>query len=139
MGRQYDGGRALALQEQLAYVFGQLGREHLGGGEDEHGFGMVALLEGIDAFDGIGVGSVASDAPDGVSGVEESLAAAEGLEGCGEEGKGHLCEWLRVATGGVVFLKICFVGKPFLVKICCKDTINSEIFVSLHIIILGNS
>jgi hypothetical protein len=42
---------------------------------------VVALLDGVDAFYGIRVGGIAADAPDGVGGVEESLALAEGGEG----------------------------------------------------------
>lgn len=57
-----------------------MGREHLLVGEDEHGFAVVALFDGIDAFYGISVGGIATDSPDGVGGVEEGEPLAQGGE-----------------------------------------------------------
>ena len=74
---QYDGGGAGAMEKQLADFGWEVGREHLFGGEDEHGLAVVALLDGIDAFDGVGIGGIAADAPDGVGGVEEGEALAQ--------------------------------------------------------------
>ncbi len=45
--------------------------------EDEHGFAVVAAFEGVDAADGVFVGGVAADAPDGVGGVEDDTAGAQ--------------------------------------------------------------
>ena len=78
-GGQDDGGGAQAV-EQLEGLGRDVGREHLFGGEDEHGLAVVALLDGVDAFHGIGIGGVAADAPDGVGGVEEGEALAQGGE-----------------------------------------------------------
>ena len=76
---QDDGGGAGAV-EQLECFGGRVGREHLCGGEDEHRLAVVALLDGIDAFYGVGIGGVAADAPDGVGGVEEGVPLAQGGE-----------------------------------------------------------
>ena len=79
-GGQDDSGGPLAVEQQLEDLGGCTGREHLFGGEDEHGRAVVALLDGVDAFHGIGIGGIAADAPDGVGGVEEGEALAQGGE-----------------------------------------------------------
>ena len=79
-GGQDDGGGAGAVEQQLEGLGGCARREHLFGGENEHGLAVVALLDGVDAFHGVGIGGVAADAPDGVGGVEEGEALAKGGE-----------------------------------------------------------
>ena len=73
--------RLICAEREVGGLVGQGGGEHGGGGEDEHGFAVVAFFDGVDAFDGLGVGGVAAYAPDGVGGVEEGLAALQGRQG----------------------------------------------------------
>lgn len=81
VGGEDDGGGTVAAEQEVGGLVGQGGGEHGGGGEDEHGFAVVAFFDGVDAFDGLGVGGVAAYAPDGVGGVEEGLAALQGRQG----------------------------------------------------------
>ena len=48
--------------------------------EGEHGLVVGALLEGVDAADGLVGGGVAADAPDRVGGVKNEAAVAQGAQ-----------------------------------------------------------
>ena len=61
--RQDDRGGTRAVEEQLSGLGWDVGREHRLLGKDKHGLAMVALFDGVDAFYGVGVGGIATDAP----------------------------------------------------------------------------
>ena len=78
-GGQDDSGGSLAV-EQLEGLGRDVGREHRLTGKDEHGLAVVALFDGVEAFHGVGISGIAAYAPDGVGGVEEGEALAQGGE-----------------------------------------------------------
>ena len=45
--------------------------------QHEHGFGVFALLEGIDAFDCFGIGSIATDTPNGIRRINNDSARTQ--------------------------------------------------------------
>ena len=69
--RKNDCRRPLTVEQQLADLGWDMRCKHLLVDQDKHGLVMVALFDGVDAFNGVGVGCIAADSPDGIGGIEE--------------------------------------------------------------------
>ena len=78
-GRDDNGGGTVgrgkqAVEPRRVALHPFLQRQH------EHAFRMVALLDGVYFFYGVGIGGVAAYAPNGVGGVEQCAARGEGAQ-----------------------------------------------------------
>lgn len=69
--RKNDCRRPLTVEQQLADFGWDMRRKHLLVDKYKHGLAMVALFDGVDAFNGVGVGCIAADSPDRIGGIEE--------------------------------------------------------------------